>query len=355
MTKNASIRARAMARGRYDFSAGAPQTMTVEAKGSSARSFSFGDPEPVMSRRELIDYLECWNNGRYYEPPIPMAALTRAENVSPHHASAIAYKVKQLAKDFIPHRLLDRPTFTALAHNYAVTGNGYVEVVPNRIGGIARLKNSLAKYTRRGLVDGQFFYVPNGRDIHAFEPGSVFQLARLGLDQEIYGVPDYLSCLQSAFLNEDATLFRRRYYRNGSHAGFIMYINEEKLSETDADQIEEALARSKGPGNFRNFFLHIPGGKEKGVQLIHPGEAVAKDEFVGIKGTSRDDILAAHRMQPVLIGVVPQNAGGLGDPEKADAVYYRNETVPLQLEFTALNDWLGEEVVQFQPRETPTA
>jgi PBSX family phage portal protein len=355
MTMTASRRARAIARGRYDFSSSSMPASTSTTSTISGRSFSFGDPEPIMSRRELIDYLECWNNGRYYEPPIPMAALTRAENVSPHHASAIGYKVKQLAKDFIPHRLLDRATFAAWAHNYAVTGNGYLEVVPNRIGGIARLKNSLAKYTRRGLVDGEFFYVPNGRDIHAFEPGSVFHLARLGLDQEIYGVPDYLSCLQSAFLNEAAVLFRRKYYLNGSHAGFIMYVNEEKLSEADADEIENALERSKGPGNFRNFFLHIPGGKEKGVQLIHPGEAAAKDEFMGVKGTTRDDILAAHRMYPVLIGVVPQNAGGLGDPEKADAVYYRNETVPTQQEFMGLNDWLGEEVVRFAPREVKAA
>lgn len=351
MSKTASLRARARARGRYDFSAAMAPSTAVTQSLHGARSFSFGDPEPILSRRELIDHLECWTNGRYYEPPIPMAALTRAENVSPHHASAIAYKVKQLTKDFIPHRLLDRPTFSAWAHNYCVTGNGYLEAVPNRLGGIAHLKNSLAKYTRRGLVDGEFFYVPNGRDIHAFAPGSVFHLARLGLDQEIYGVPDYLSAMQSALLNEAAGLFRRRYYLNGSHAGFIMYINEEKLSEMDADVIEEALKKSKGPGNFSNLFLHIPGGKEKGVQLIHPGEVASKDEFVGIKGTTRDDILAAHRVPPVLIGVVPQNAGGLGDPEKADAVYYRNETQPLQQEFMALNDWLGEDIVRFKERD----
>jgi capsid portal protein len=115
MTMTASRRARAIARGRYDFSSSSMPASTSTTSTISGRSFSFGDPEPIMSRRELIDYLECWNNGRYYEPPIPMAALTRAENVSPHHASAIGYKVKQLAKDFIPHRLLDRATFAAWA------------------------------------------------------------------------------------------------------------------------------------------------------------------------------------------------------------------------------------------------
>lgn len=322
--------------------------------GSNVRSFSFGDPEPVMNRRELIDQMECWHNGRYYQPPIPLGALTRAANVSPHHSSALEYKILQLMRDFIPHPMLDRFTFEGLCRDFIVLDNGYLERIDNALGRPMTLKRSVAKYTRRGLVDGEFWFVPvmrNGHEEHKFTPGSVFHLMRPGLDQEIYGVPEYLSALQSAFLNEAAVLFRRRYYLNGSHAGFIMYVSEEKLSETDADTIEDALMKSKGVGNFKNLFLHIPGGKEKGVQLIHPGEAAAKDEFLGVKGTTRDDILAAHRVPPVLIGVMPQNAGGLGDPEKAEAVYYRSEVVPLQNRFLAINDWLGMEVVRFKERE----
>jgi len=146
-------------------------------------------------------------------------------------------------------------------------------------------------------------------------------------------------------------LFRRRYYLNGSHAGFIMYITEAEMADEDLDLLEAQLKSAKGVGNFSNLLLHVPNGKEKGVQLIHPGEAAAKDEFLGVKGTTRDDILAAHRVPPVLIGVVPVNAGGLGDPEKAEMVYYRSEVVPLQKRFLAVNDWLGEEVVRFAPRD----
>lgn len=92
-------------------------------------------------------------------------------------------------------------------------------------------------------------------------------------------------------------------------------------------------------------------GKKDSLQLLHPGEAAAKDEFVGIKNTTRDDVLAAHRVPPQLLGVIPANAGGFGDVEKADAVFYRNEIQPLQQRFLAINDWLGQEVVRFKPRE----
>lgn len=323
---------------------------TTSSKGMA---FAFGDPEPVLSRRELIDHIECWHNGRYYDPPVPLGALTRAKNVSPHHGSAIDFKLGQLVRDFIPHPLLDVTTFEGWALDYLVLANAYLERVDNMVGRPLALKRSLAKYTRRGLKDGEFFYKPNWRDEHVFAPGSVHQTMAPGLDQEIYGLPAYMSALQSAFLNENATLFRRRYYVNGAHSGFIMYVSEADLSNTDADAIEAAMKGTKGVGNFRNMFLHIPGGKKDGIQLLHPGEAAAKDEFLGIKNTTRDDILAAHRVPPQLLGVVPANAGGFGDVDKANVVFYENEMIPLQMRLRQVNDWIGQEVVRFRERNWP--
>lgn len=42
-----------------------------------------------------------------------------------------------------------------------------------------------------------------------------------------------------------------------------------------------------------------------------------KDEFLNIKNVSRDDMLAAHRVPPQMMGIIPQNTGGFGDVEKA--------------------------------------
>ena len=55
---------------------------------------------------------------------------------------------------------------------------------------------------------------------HKFAPGSVFHLLEPDINQELYGMPEYLSALNSAWLNESATLFRRKYYQNGAHAGY---------------------------------------------------------------------------------------------------------------------------------------
>lgn len=53
--------------------------------------------------------------------------------------------------------------------------------------------------------------------------------------------------MQSALLNESATLFRRKYYYNGSHAGFIFYMTDAAQKEDDIDSLRTALRSAKGP------------------------------------------------------------------------------------------------------------
>lgn len=326
----------------------------AQPEPSSVAAFTFGDPEPVMDRRSLLglDHIECWRNGRWYEPPISLEGLSRSRHASPHHSSAIRLKVNMLAEAFVPHRLLDRATFKALALDYLTLANGYLERKESVTGRPVRLERSPAKYVRRGVEEGAYFFLTRGSygglyGEDEFERGAICHLLEPDIDQEIYGTPEYLSALQAAFLNEAATIFRRRYYKNGSHAGFILYSTDAQLQAADTDALRTALKESKGPGNFRNLFLHAPGGKKDGLTLIPVSEVAAKDEFTGIKNTSRDDVLAAHRVPPQLLGVVPANAGGFGDVAKAADVFARLEMKPLQRCFEPVNDWLGEEVVRF--------
>ena len=184
-------------------------------------------------------------------------------------------------------------------------------------------------------------------DEHEFKSGSIFHLKESDINQEVYGLPEYLAALNSAWLNESATLFRRKYYLNGSHAGFILYMTDAANNQEDVDAMRKALKDSKGPGNFRNLFMYAPGGKKDGIQILPVSEVTAKDEFFNIKNVTRDDILAAHRVPPQLLGVVPSNSGGFGAVEPAARVFVQNELEPLQARFQELNEWLGDEVVRF--------
>ncbi len=311
--------------------------------------FTFGDPVPVMDSRELLDYVESWLNGKWYEPPVSWEGLSRSFRSSTHHSSALYFKRNILVSTFIPHKLLDRATFSRFALDFLTFGNAYLERTPNMLGENMGLRHSLAKYMRRGADLDLYYFVRGWKDEHEFKKGSIFHLLEADINQEVYGLPEYLATLQAAWLNESATLFRRRYYNNGSHAGFIMYISDPAQQQDDIDSIREALKQSKGPGNFRNLFMYSPSGKKDGIQIIPVSEVAAKDDFINIKNTSRDDVLAAHRIPPQLMGIVPGNTGGFGAILPAAKVFARNEIEPLQASFRALNDWLGQEVVNFTP------
>jgi len=329
-------------------------TKSKDSQMASATAFSFGDPVPVLDRREVLEHVECVPMyERWYHPPISFDGLARSFRASPHHSSAIYFKRNLLAGTFVEHPLLSRAQFARLALDWLVFGNGYLERRQAVSGKTLQLLVAPAKTTRRGVEEGRWFLLKNGHNEHEFAPNNIWHIMEPDIHQELYGLPEYLSALQSAYLNESATLFRRRYYLNGSHAGFILYVNDAAQQMSDIDAIRDALKQSKGPGNFRNLFLYSPNGKKDGVQVIPISEVAAKDEFLGIKEASRDDILAAHRIPPQLLGIVPSNSGGFGDIAKAAQIWARNELEPLQLRLTELNQWMGEDIIKFKPYTLP--
>lgn len=95
-------------------------------------AFSFGEPVPVLSQREVFDYLEAMHNGRWYEPPLSLNGLSRVYRAGVHHASAIQVKRNILRSCFIPHPKLSLSGFTGLALDYLIFGNGYLQAVQNQ-------------------------------------------------------------------------------------------------------------------------------------------------------------------------------------------------------------------------------
>lgn len=313
-------------------------------------AFSFGDPTPVLDSREILDYLEAANMGNWYEPPVSFEGLARSFRAAVHHSSPLYFKRNVLASTFRPHPALSRATFARFALDYLIFGNAYLERKLARSGRLLQLDPIPAKFARRSSKRlDKYWFVRGYKDEHEFAPGAVFHAFQPDPNQEIYGLPEYLSALQSAWLNESSTLFRRKYYLNGSHAGFILYMTDAAQNPDDIEALREALKSAKGPGNFRNLFVYAPNGKKEGIQIIPVAEVAAKDEFFNIKNVTRDDMLAAHRVPPQLMGIIPNNTAGFGDAGKAAEVFARNEIVPLQTSLLELNHWLGEEVMRFDP------
>ncbi len=314
---------------------------------------NFGEAEPVLDGHILFEYGYCPQWQDWYELPYDMAATAKLFRATSHHTSALIIKRNILTSDFIPHPWLSRHEFNALALNVLTFANCYTHIERNIFGGIVRLRSRPALNMRRG-TDLESYYQLNAFNHAAhykFAARDMIHIYETDITQEIYGIPNYLSSVNAILLNESATLFRRRYYKNGAHAGFILHMTDALQSQEDVDALEDALENSKGAGNFKNLLLYTPGGKEKGVNVIPLAEVAAKDEFYNIKIASRDDQLAGHRMPPQLMGVVPQNAGGFGDIEKAAKVFYYNEIIYYQNLLKQINERLGVEVIRFKDYE----
>lgn len=328
------------------------QEMKIEMDGA-VQSFTFGDPESVLDGRDLSQYFEIYHNGRYYEPAIAPKNLNKLLHMTPAHESAIRLKVNLLAASLIPNAILSRSEFKKFAMDYMIHGNAYFEKIKNVSGNIIRLKQAPALNMRVGVNDDEYYFLKSGLldNQHIFAKDTILHLKNPDPNQEIYGMSEYLSAISAGLLNEESTLFRRRYYKNGSHAGFVFLLTEPTVDDASAAAIQKNLESSKGVGNFKNLFVHAPNGKKDAVQIIPISEVAAKDEFMNIKDISRDDVLAAHRVPPQLLGIVPKNTGGFGDIRSASMIFFQHEIQPIQETTREINDMIGREVIQFNEYE----
>lgn len=304
-------------------------------------AFAFGDPESVL-QGEIYDNLGVWllDNGRYYQTPVPLRGLARLLRANAYHGPILEFKTNVVMRGFTPSPALSRRTMRCMAADYLVFANAYALVRRNWYGEAVSLAHLPAINMRRMREDNTYGLLDRTGQIHAFEAGEVLHVKNYDVAQTIYGMPAYLGAIQSMLLNEDATLFRRRYYKNGAHMGYIFYSSSQALDATDRDRLQKAIEGSKGIGNFRNMFLHIPNGREKDVQILPVGDFSTRDALEKIKNISRDDIIAAHRIPPAMASIIPQNTAGFGDITKIDAVYAKNEIAPVRELLLEVNDIL---------------
>jgi len=303
--------------------------------------FTFGDPEPVLAG-QICDGLGSWllDNGQYYQTPIPWRGLARLLRANAYHGPIIEFKANVAMRGFVASQAISRRAMHAVATDYHVFFNAYLQKVRNFYGEVISLRHLPAINMRRMKEPDTYCMLDSTGRVTPFQTGEVLHLKNYDVSQDIYGMPYYLGAVQSMLLNEDATLFRRRYYRNGAHMGYIFYSASAHLDEDSRALLKKTIEGSKGLGNFRSMFLHIPDGREKDVQILPVGDFSTKDDLERIKNLSRDDIIAAHRIPPAMASIIPTNTAGFGDISKVDAVYQRNEVQPVREILLEVNDCL---------------
>lgn len=270
-----------------------------------------------------------------YLPPINRYALAKLPMQNAQHGGILHSRANMVSADYLGSKLLSRLDMRALCLNLIQFGDVALLKVRNGFGKVIRLHVLSSLYVRV-RKDGGISYLmkkslyDTASEIYHYQAKDIIFIKMYDPFQQIYGSPDYVGGIQSALLNSDATVFRRRYFSNGAHMGFILYSTDPDLSEEMEDEIADKIAKSKGVGNFRSMFVNIPAGHPDGLKVIPIGDTGAKDEFANIKNISAQDVLTAHRFPPGLGGIIPSNTGGLGDPLKYREVYHNDEVRPLQ-------------------------
>lgn len=304
-------------------------TANETEKPSSNAPVVFSLPEQVMPNMWLTDYDSLYYNSsdEYWEPPIDRHLLANLVRRNAQHGGIVQSRANMAASRFVSGGMSAQEVVATFL-NCVQFGDVALVKIRNGFGQTVRLF-PLPSYRTRVGKDGGAVVLERDQQFKRYKAKDIIWVRQYDPVQQVYGCPDYLGGLQAALLNEDATLFRRKYYINGAHMGFIMYATDPNLDPNVEKDIKEKIQDSKGVGNFRSLFVNIPNGKEKGLQIIPVGNFESKDEFMNVKNVSAQDVLNAHRFPPGLAGIIPANTAGLGDPEKYDGVYFKNETKPL--------------------------
>lgn len=132
-----------------------------------------------------------------------------------------------------------------LAMDYVVTGNFYPQLSTNGFGRVTWIGRLPAVSMRRKKEANKYIKLQKDGSSIEFKEGEVLHLTEPDIKQDIYGVPEYLGGIQSVLLSEDAGLFRRKYYINGAHMGYILVTNDADLDDEDAKIIKKKVQESK--------------------------------------------------------------------------------------------------------------
>ena len=304
----------------------------TNAKHFSVLPFRDGN----FSFAPALDYVGLQFSDTYncYEPPINRFALARLPAQNAQHCGILNSRANMISADYDKGGL-SKMDMRALALNLIMFGDAAVLKVRNGFGKVVRLVPLSSLYLRVCL-DGSYRYLMrksltdiNSDKVFSYAADDVIMLKLYDPFQQIYGSPDYIGGIQSALLNSDATVFRRRYFANGAHMGFILYSTDPDMTEEMEDEIAKSITGAKGVGNFKSMFVNIAGGHPDGLKVIPIGDTGTKDEFGTIKNISAQDILTAHRYPAGLAGVISQ-AGSMGDPLKIRDAYRQDEVLPMQ-------------------------
>ncbi len=161
-------------------------------------AFTFGEPVPVLDRRDILDYVRCISNRGWYEPRSAFTGLAKNLRAAVHLAHRFTSNVI-FWLDIYHIRGFSQQDFSRFVLDFLVFGNAFLEKrynappVDHQTGNLTG--KNIPAVAWRGCV---YWWVPSLQlSRQPSRPANCF-LLEPDIVQELYGLPEYLSALNSA-------------------------------------------------------------------------------------------------------------------------------------------------------------
>lgn len=273
---------------------------------------------------------------QFWVPSFSIEGLNQVAALSPIISSSNALIAKSIANCYIENKILSREDLEEAVLQYLYNGNIYLLKNKNNNGEILNLSLIKSEFVRISLdnkvITKHFDPKEDQTAYLKWEDGIFVHLKQPSPLSGVYGLPYTIGVLHQVYLGNDAVIFRRNFYMNGAHMGYLIEIDANGMTKQEEKDIRESFKASKGAGNFTTNIILSRGREKTDKQKVHAiplGDISAQDEFPGLKGVVKDDIIMAMGVPVSLLGGLPSQGGMLGDSRKAMEVFGNNKVDPL--------------------------
>jgi HK97 family phage portal protein len=307
--------------------------------------------DPMVADRyaveDLADFLDLYSTHVW---------VYRCANAIAKAAASVKYSIKSNGEEISAE---ERPSFllrpnphmtwyelieTTFLH-LELAGNAYWEVVKGEAGDgkiefIFPLRPDRMKIEpdAKKKVKQYVYSVPGNKDIE-YKPEEILHLKYTDAKDEFYGVPPVAAAKNDIILDFYATAWNKKFFKDGAEPGAVL--------ETDQTLTDMAFNRLKAVWNKRHRGNpHEVAILEEGLKYKQITSKHADMQYLEGKKMSRDTILAAMHVPPVIVGLTEGVSYATSNDQKK--IFWQHNIIPKLEQLEAfINSFLMPEKIAF--------
>ena len=251
-----------------------------------------------------------------------------------------------------------------ISHDYFVYGAFAINIVRNRLGGIAGLYYLNVRNLRSDKKNERFWYADDwgkswGRikyveypkfEVDGQEASSILYVKNSW--NSVYGVPLYGAATKAAEIMKSVDEYQLNSINNGFMASYIISLNNGQPAEEVQAEIEREInEKFGGYQNAGRIMVAFNKSKDNDVTVQKLEQDDFGEKFKSLKEWSQQQLFTSFRANPGLFGL-PQENSGFNDQDYQEAFKLFNRTMILPTQRLICDTFkgiFGEDVLTIKP------